>query len=207
MIVRIAGKLDELIDASAVVATATGLTYEVLIPACDVERLSRRVGQDVVLHTLHYLEGDPAHGMQTPRLIGFQAETDRAFFVRYITVKGIGVRKALRSLVRPPAEVAGAIQNKDAKFLKALPEIGARTAERVIAELSGTLEEFAGPAQSAEPADLPASGEEAIAVLVQLGERRADAAALVERVLAVAPDLESAEDILQQAYKLKAGGI
>ena len=47
---------------------------------------------------------------------------------------------------------------------------------------------------------------EALSVLVQLGERRADAAALIERVLAVAPELDSPEAIIQQAYRLKAGG-
>ena len=46
---------------------------------------------------------------------------------------------------------------------------------------------------------------EAVAVLVQLGERRADAMALVERVLAVAPDSDSPETIIQHAYRLKAG--
>jgi hypothetical protein len=33
-----------------------------------------------------------------------------------------------------------------------------------------------------------------------------DAAALVERVLAVLPDADSAETIIQHAYKFKAGG-
>jgi hypothetical protein len=47
---------------------------------------------------------------------------------------------------------------------------------------------------------------EAMAVLIQLGERRADATALIERVIAVAPELETPEEILQYAYKLKTGG-
>jgi hypothetical protein len=78
-----------------------------------VERLTRRVGQDVVLHTIHYVEGDPSHGVQTPRLVGFLSETDRDFFRVFTTVKGIGMRKALRALARPVAEIAAAIQNKD----------------------------------------------------------------------------------------------
>jgi len=207
MIARISGRLEEVRQGAALVDAGAGLWYEVLVPAFDAERLGRRAGQDVVLHTIHYLDGDPSHGVQTPRLIGFLAEADRDFFRLFTTVKGIGVRKALRSLVRPVAEVAAAIQAKDAKLLVALPEIGRRTAEQVIAELHDRVEAFAGEAAPAGPDEtaLPEAAAEAIAVLVQLGEKRPDAAALVERVVAVAPELAAAEEIIQHVYRLKAG--
>ncbi len=205
MIARLSGRLEHLADGAALVDLGAGLWYELLVPACDVERLSRRVGQDVVLHTIHYIEGDPSRGSMAPKLIGFSAEADRDFFRTFTKVKGIGVRTALAALVRPIAEIASAIQAKDAKMLTVLPGIGARTAERIVAELHGKVEQFAGPAAPAGEAELPEAGAEAIAVLVQLGERRADAVALVERVLAVAPDSDSPETILQHAYKLKAG--
>lgn len=205
MIARLSGRLEQVSLGAALIDAGNGLWYEVLVPAFDVERLSRRAGQEVVLHTIHYVEGNPAHGVQTPRLIGFLAEGDREFFRVFTTVKGIGVRKALRALARPVGEIAAAIQAKDSKFLVALPEIGRRTAEQIIAELHGKVEAFAGQATRAE-VEMPGAGAEAIAVLVQLGERRSDAVALVERVLAVAPELNVPEAILQQAYKLKAHG-
>ena len=205
MIARIAGKLEELREGSAYVSAGGGITYEVLVPACDVERLARRVGQEVVLHTIHYLEGDPSHGAQTPRLVGFLNEMDRKFFRLFTTVKGIGNRKALRAMARPPAEMAAAIAGKDAHFLVALPEIGKRTAEQIIAELSGKVDEFAASGFTAPAAELPQAATEALSVLVQLGERRADAAALIERVLAVAPE-STAEQIIQHVYRLRAGG-
>jgi Holliday junction DNA helicase RuvA len=208
MIARISGTLQELTDAAALVDTGTGLWYEVLVPACEAEPLTRRLGQDVVLHTTHYMEGDPSHGQQTPRLIGFTVEADREFFRVFTTVKGLGIRKALKALQRRPSEVVGAIVAKDAKLLKGLPGIGARMAERIITELTGKLDAFAAEAPSsaagpATPDELPESATEAMAVLVQLGERRPDAADLVQRVLAVAPDA-TAEEIIQQAYRLKA---
>jgi len=207
MIARLSGKLLEVTAGAALVDGGAGLCYEALVPAFDVERLSRRAGQEVVLYTIHYVEGDPSHGVQTPRLIGFVAEADRDFFRVFTTVKGVGVRKALRALVRPVAEVAAAIEAKDAKFLIAMPEIGRRTAEQIIAELNGKVADFAGEAvATSTEAQMPEAAAEAVAVLVQLGERRADAAALVERVLAVAPELDSPEAILQQAYRLRAGG-
>jgi Holliday junction DNA helicase RuvA len=205
MIAKITGRLEEVRDGAALVDTGGGLVYEVLVPACDAERLGRRAGGDVALFTIHYIEGDPSHGVQTPRLIGFTSEVDRRFFKVFTTVKGIGVRKALRALVRPMAEIAAAIQAKDPKFLVALPEIGKRTAEQVIAELHGKVEEFAGEALPSEE-EFSEAETEAVSVLVQLGERRPDAIALVERVLAVAPELTSPEEIIKQVYRLKAGG-
>lgn len=207
MIARISGRLEELHDTAALIDAGAGLWYEVLVPACDTQRLARLEGQDIALHTIHYLEGDPSHGAQTPRLIGFASESDREFFRVFITVKGIGIRKALKAMVRPVAEIAAAIQTKDARTLEKLPGVGKRAAETIIAELHGKVEAFAGPAAPAGPAAIPAAGEEAVAVLVQLGEKRADALALVERVLAVAPELTSPEAILQNAYKLKGRAL
>ena len=207
MIARISGRLEEVRGAAALVDTGGGLWYEVMIPACDVERLTRRTGQQIVLHTIHHIEGDPTRGSLAPRLIGFLSEADREFFKIFTTVKGIGVRKALRALCRSVGEIAAAIGAKDTKFLKALPEIGPRTAERIVAELHGKVDEFAGELpEGPTESEMPEAGAEAISVLVQLGERRADAVSLVERVLAVAPELTTAEEIIQHVYKLKGTG-
>ena len=206
MIARVTGRLEHIADGSALLDVGGGLFYEVGIPAFDVERLSRRMGQDVIVHTIHYLEGDPSHGQMVPRLIGFLSEVDRDFFRTFTTVKGVGVRTALQALVRPVADIAAAIEAKDATFLKSLPGIGPRSAERIIADLNGKVDQFAGErAPAAQQLDLPDAAMEAMSVLVQLGERRADAQATIERVLAVAPECETAEQILQYAYRLKAG--
>ncbi len=208
MIARITGILEQVDGQTALVNTQNGLWYEVLVMACDAERLGQRTGQEVSLHTIHYLEGDPSHGSQTPRLVGFVSESDRQFYRLFTTVKGIGNRKALRALARPVGEIAAAIAAKDTRFLIDLPEIGKRMAEQIIAELSGKVERFAGPsAITVAGAELSEAANEAVSILVQLGERRSDALALVDRVLAVAPDLKNPQDIIQQVYKLKAGGV
>lgn len=206
MIARISGILEQVSGGSALVDPQSGLWYEVLVAACDVERLNTRIGKEIALFTIHYLEGDPSHGAQTPRLVGFLNEADREFFRLFTTVKGIGNRKALRALARPIGEIAAAIAAKDARFLVDLPEIGKRTAEQIIAELNGKVEPFAGPTAPAA-APLSDAANEAVSVLVQLGEKRADALALVDRVLAVAPEAASPEEIIQHVYKLKAGGV
>ncbi|MCD6304428.1 MAG: hypothetical protein J7M21_05645 [Planctomycetes bacterium] len=208
MISRITGSLEEVRDGAVLIDAGGGLCYEVMVPACDIEHLRERLGQAVVLHTIHYLEGDPARGGLVPRLVGFPAEADRELFRLLVTVKGVGIRKALRAMVRRPGEVAAAIRARDVKALVALPEIGRRLAERLITELQDKLDAFAAePPGEQVPTGraMPDGALEAVAVLVQLGERRSDAEALVERVLAVAPELTAPQAIIQQAYKLKAG--
>ena len=205
MIARIVGRLEEVASDRVLVETPSGLWYEVLVPHSDLDKLTRLLGRPVTLHTIHYVEGDPTRGSLTPRLVGFLAEQDRQFFRVFTTVKGVGVRKALRALVRPAGEVATAIQNKDVKLLKALPEIGPKMAERICAELHDKVADFSAGVQAAEVAEMSAAAQEAILVLVQLGERRADAAALVQRVMDVAPETISPEEIIQKVYRLKAG--
>lgn len=208
MIARISGILEQVTPSAALVATGAGLWYEVLLPASDLGRLDSRLGQEIILFTIHYLEGDPSHGAQTPRLVGFLTASDREFFKVFTTVKGIGNRKALRALAKPVSEIAAAIQARDTKMLVELPEIGKRTADQIVAELHDKVEPFAGPAGLSKDDQTPlsAAASEAVVVLVQLGERRPDAVALVDRVLAVAPDLATPETIIQHVYRLKAGG-
>ena len=206
MIARIAGRIEQITDTSVLIDAGNALWYEVLIPAMDVERLAKRVDRDVVLYTIHYIEGDPARGAQTPRLIGFATEEDREFFRILTKVKGLGNRKALRALARGVSEIATAIVRGDEVFLATLPEIGKRTAQQIVAELRDKVAAFAVTAAgTAAAVTLPAPAAEAVSVLVQLGERRGDAVALVERVLAVAPELTTTEEIIRQAYKLRGG--
>jgi Holliday junction DNA helicase RuvA len=68
--------------------------YEVLIPEFNRRQLQSKLGQIVSFHTLHYLDGNPAHGRLTPRIIGFLREIEREFFEMICSVDGVGVKKA-----------------------------------------------------------------------------------------------------------------
>jgi Holliday junction DNA helicase RuvA len=208
MIARIAGKLEQVTETQVLLDAQNGLWYEVLIPRCDLDHHSGHLGREVVLHTIHFFEGDPTRGQQQPRLIGFLTEEAREFFRLFTTVKGLGTRKALRALVKPAGQIAAAIGAKDIATLKALPEIGPRSAERIVTELHDKVGDYAQGSYAgvSEPSRLSESAQDAIIALVQLGEKRPDAQALVERVVSVAPELDAPEEILQHVYRLKAGG-
>ena len=163
------------------------LVIELLIPAADVPLLEGREDEEITFHTSMYIEGDMSGGAAVPRIIGFLRPSDRDFFHQFITVKGIGPKKALKAMMLPAAEVAHAIELKDAGTLTKLPMIGRRAAEQIIAELAGKVGRFVSTGIAALPrrragAALSAVEEDAVSALVALGERRADAEGLLDRV-------------------------
>jgi len=210
MISRLTGHLVSMDDGSALVQCGEHLTYELLVPGADQQRLATMVGERVVFHTLHYLESANQGASYVPRLIGFPSPADRDFFELFTTVKGIGNRKALRALQIPFADVASAISHKDADLLKSLPEIGKRTAETIIVELHGKVDRFievklvagvSGRGGSADPRQ--ALVNDAVAVLVQLGEMKMIARQLVDRALAADPELTTADAVVAAAFRLR----
>lgn len=192
------------------VGVAVGaLTYELLISAADVPLLEGREEEEIAFHTMFYIEGDSAGGGGTPRLIGFLRESDRSFFQQFITVKGIGPRKALKAMLLPVAEVAHAIELKDSRTLTRLPMIGKRAAEQIIAELAGKVGRYVGTGiavQPRRPAAVPLNTieEDAISALVALGERRPDAEGLLERVKSGENPPTQVDGLIREMLRLRA---
>ena len=109
--------------------------YEVLIPEFTRRHLQDQIGTSISLHTIEYLEGNPMQGRLVPRLIGFLSSIEREFFQLFCEVDGVGVKKALRAMVRPVQEVATLIEAQDAKGLPTLPAVAPAPPERIIAKL------------------------------------------------------------------------
>jgi Holliday junction DNA helicase RuvA len=208
MIAALTGELRH-VDERHLHLLCGAVLYELLFPASDMPALQAAVGQELTLHTIFYLGGDPSRGGLEPTLIGFLRARDKNFFEIFTTVKGIGPKKALRALAVSVGEIAGAIEGRDAKFLIGLPEIGKRTAETIIAELAGKLKTFAAEALVAGHPARPAARrntaeEDAIAGLMGLGERRSDAENLLERARALNPELKSTDQLLREMLRLRS---
>jgi holliday junction DNA helicase RuvA len=206
MIARIEGKLVRL-DADRALVQVGSLGYEILLPGYCVSALSGKIGTDVVLCTLEYYEGTAVGGNLIPRMVGFLNSSERDFFTKFITVKGIGIKKGLKSLSMPIATIAAAIENGDEKILVSLPAVGQRMAQQIIAELKGKLQNFAVGAESARQADmrLKPFQAEAMEILIAWGEKRNDALELIELACKRYPDINSAEALVPLVYRLKQG--
>src|SRR3954469_25039831 len=142
MITAITGVLARVLDEE-VRLRAGPFEYAVLGPEFIRRQLQTRLGEEVTLHTSHFLEGNQMSSRYIPRLIGFLTEPELEFFDLFCTVDKVGVRKALKALARPVRDIADAIQRQDAKWLTALPGIGAATADAMLGTLRKKVSKFA----------------------------------------------------------------
>lgn len=205
MIIAISGKLVRLEEAAAFIA-AEPFEYEVLVADYTRRQIQSRLNQQIRLHTIDYIEGNAAQGGRlTPRLIGFLTDPERQFFDLFCSVDGVGVKKALRAMVRPVKELAVLIEQQDAKALSALPGIGPATSERVIAKLRRKMPRFALMVDGASLSEQSDTGSEAVSetfdALVTLGHSEADARKLIDEALASGKKFKDTESLLTLIYQ------
>jgi len=206
MIARVEGKLVSL-DASSALVQVGGLCYEVMLPGYCVVALSDKIGSDICLCTMEYFEGAPGGSSFVPRVVGFLSESERDFFRKFITVKGIGIKKGLRLLSIPIATIAAAIEDGDNRTLMTLEGVGKRMAQQIIAELKGKLESFAAGAGISRPDEtrFKPFQAEALEILIAWGEKRSEAMELIELAGKRHPEVNTAEELVPLVYRLKQG--
>jgi Holliday junction DNA helicase RuvA len=205
MISKITGKL---IDVQAETATLEIEAFEYTVYIADFTRrqIQGLRGDVISLHTIQYLEGNPAQGRLTPRLVGFLNIAERQFFELFCSVDGVGMKKALRAIVRPVQEVARLIEEQDVKGLAGLPGIGPATAERVIAKLRRKVPKFAllvsAPAGEDTPLDVFDEGYE---ILRALGHGESEARKMLEPLMQAKKKIKDADELIRLVYAQQSG--
>jgi Holliday junction DNA helicase RuvA len=207
---KVRGILQSVSDESATLVIEP-FEIEVQIPEETRRRLQSRLGEPIALYTILYLEGGAMVSRLLPKLVGFLSAIDREFFDIFCSVDGVGVRKALRAMVRPVRELARTIEDQDVKALSTLPGIGEATAERIVAKLRRKVGKFAlivGPEQAvaaAEANGAPVSAEhdvirDTFAALVSVGHSESQAREAIDRVLAGKKKFKSVSDMIEAIY-------
>ncbi|MGE3314714.1 MAG: Holliday junction branch migration protein RuvA [Planctomycetaceae bacterium] len=204
MITKITGKLVQLNGDEAILEVGA-FEYEVYIPEFVRRQLQGSIGKSVSLRTIEYIEGNAAQGGKlVPRLVGFMSDAERQFFDLICSVDGVGVKKALRAMVRPVREVATAIEEQDLDQLTTLPGVGPAVAERIVAKLRRKMTRFALmvahdlPPERAGEHDLI---NEAYEALVSLGHSAPDARKKLEAVTGAGKKFKSVEELLTEIYR------
>ena len=212
MITKISGAVERVDTTGNSIELAVGpVVHEVLVTELVRRSLQQKLGQPVTLHTLEYLEGNPTRGNLVPRIVGFLSEVEREFFELICEVDGVGVRKALRAIIRPVGEIATAIDEQDVKALSTLPGIGAATAERMVAKLRRRMPKFALLVAREAPGEAAAGDvlAETFEVLRSLGHSDSDARRLIDALRQEKKkpkDVQEAlESIYRQMHKPRAG--
>jgi Holliday junction DNA helicase RuvA len=177
------------------VMTSGGVCYEIAIPTTVFERLPR-LGEPVTLRTYHLVRED------AQMLFGFLDDTEKTVFIRLLTINGVGPRLALAMLSSMTAEsVVRAVRERNVAALTAVSGVGKKTAERVVLELTGKLDDIAFAA-GALGQRAPAA-EEALRALTALGVTQSDADRAVRGVIQEKGSLSAPEMIREALARLK----
>jgi Holliday junction DNA helicase RuvA len=175
-----------------------GVGFELMIPERDRESLSPS-DTEIEFFTYLYVRED--------RLVlyGFRTKLDRELFTRLIDVSGIGPKLALGMLADHPASrVAAAIKGKDTAFLKSLPGLGKKTAERLSMELADKLDDIeSAPVRTEAPSGIR---EEVILALTSLGMSKHAAESALDKMNWHPDESVGLEEVVREALKY-AGSI
>ncbi len=202
MIVFIEGTLIEASPLRAVIA-AHGIGYALHIPVTTAEKLPR-AGAQVKLHTLAVYRED------SQALYGFYTLGERDFFQLLVEkVSGIGPKIALSILSRLSVEaLSNAIAQGDVALLAKCPGIGKKTAERLVIELRDKVgvpgisgEQARSPGTPAAASPEGSIYHDALAALISLGFKPADADKALRKAREKLPPDPSAEDLIKAAFK------
>ncbi len=168
MITTLQGVVADKGDSFLVVETG-GLGFKVHVPAPLAVRWGT-LGRRVQLFThLHLRENEVS-------LYGFETRNELSFFEALLAVSGIGPKVALGALSAGHVEaLRSAIAAGDSDYLTQLPGIGKKTAQRIVLDLRGKLEEEElVPAPALSPVDA-----DVVAALLSMGYSDTEARAAV----------------------------
>ena len=200
MIVFLEGILDRK-EPHRAVMNVNGVGYEAAIALSTFDRLPAE-GSRFRLVTLHVVRED-AH-----LLYGFADEEERNAFLLVTAVNGIGPKLGLALLSGMPVrELKAAIVNGDIKRLSSVSGIGKKSAERIVLELrdkigkGDAMEAIAGEAPSGP---VNAKLRDALAALVSLGHKQADAQQLIRAAMPKITEDMDVSDILRRILSGKA---
>lgn len=129
MIAFIDGTLVKKTISTVVVATASGLGYELFVPVTDLEQMPPN-GSKILLHTYLQVKEDGV------ALFGFLEEEALQIFKLLITVNGIGPKGAIGILSGISLDdLRFAVLAEDSKTISKIPGIGPKTAAKLVLEL------------------------------------------------------------------------
>ncbi|WP_420129794.1 Holliday junction branch migration protein RuvA [Longimicrobium sp.] len=195
MISRIRGELTVRDLERVEVFTSGGVAYEIAIPTTVFERLPR-LGEQVTIRIYHLVRED------AQMLFGFLDDTEKTVFVRLLTINGVGPRLALAMLSSMTAEsVVRAVRERNVAALTAVSGVGKKTAERVVLELTGKLDDIAFAAGAL--GQRAPGAEEALRALTALGVTQSDADRAVRAVIQEKGSLSAPELIREALARLK----
>ena len=121
-------------DINTCVVDCGGVGYKLTVSLITSESLASKVGERVKLYTHLAVRED---GIE---LFGFGNESERRAFNLLIGVSGVGPKAAINILsVMTPDRLTMAVCTEDIKSISKAPNVGAKTAARIVLELKDKI--------------------------------------------------------------------
>ena len=177
MIGYLKGKILSLGTDTALIETAAGVGFEVLLSGSARGSLSGRTEGEV--YTYMQVREDGVS------LFGFSSSEEKEMFLKLISVSSVGPKMGIAALSQMSAgDIATAIATNDVKRLSAVKGMGKKTAERIILELREKVSAVAAQSAAGEAVpvvQISASDEDAVVALMTLGFTRNESAKAIAR--------------------------
>ena len=200
MIAHIQGRL-HFKSPENLIIDVDGIGYQVHVPLTTFYELPD-VGDTVALHIHTHVREDAL------QLYGFQAQEEKALFVRLMRVAGIGPRLAVNILSGiSPAELAECLGQGDLARLISIPGVGRKTAERIMVEMRDKLPALAADrdiALSVKSAADEAVMDDAISALVNLGYKKGVARKAIDQAIERLEGEINLESLLKESLRALA---
>lgn len=195
MIEYIKGTVAELNPAAAVIESSAGVAYRLNISLATFSAIE---GKEQTKLLVHESIRDDAWV-----LYGFAEERERELFRALIGVSGVGAATAIIILSSMQGdELAAVITAGDAKRLKSIKGIGAKTAERIIVDLRDKIklcgESSVLPLMTQQHSE---AYDEAMAALVMLGFDRKASEKAISKIFEAEPQIK-VESAIRKALSM-----
>ena len=174
------GKVTE-IEASYITVDVNGIGYLVY----TANPYSFNEGDMTTVYIYQYVREDEIS------LYGFKTKEEKEFFLKLISVKGLGCKMALPFFASSISGVNDAIERENILYLKKFPKIGDKIARQIILDLKGKL-------VNKDDIDNTSSFEELKEVLLGLGYKVPD----IKKVLPSIDKNKKIEEQVKDALKL-----
>jgi len=170
-------------DPGAMTVAAGGVGYLVSV----IPELVAQAGAEVELfvHTHVTQEGISLYGFATP--------ADRDLFLQLLRVQGLGPTGSLKVMAGfPPDELRAIIESGDTDALQRIKGIGPKLADKIVFFLRGKLP---------EPEMVATVSTDAVAALVSLGMKEAEARKAAAHALKELGQSASVEEVVRHALR------
>ena len=146
---------------------------------------SFNIGDNITIYIYQYVREDEIS------LYGFKTQEEKDFFLKLISVKGLGCKMALPFFASSISGVMDAIERENILYLKKFPKIGDKIARQIILDLKGKL-------MTKGDNNFDSGFEELKEVLLSLGYKTPD----IKKVLPSIDKNKRVEEQVKDALKL-----